>query len=175
MVLFDNGNTREPFSEPRHSRALEIAFDDPHAPTDAWIVWEYRLYDDLGYPLFVRALSDADRLPNGNTLVTAGTWSRIDEVDADAQLVWKLQLDTYFPLHSIYRAERIPALNVDAPGDRDGDWDLDLIDLAGLQTAFTAHDSPTLVFPDTLSDFDRDADIDRDDLLQFVFWMTGPL
>ena len=63
MVLFDNGNRRD---VPGISKAIEIEFTGA-PPTSAAITWEWTL---PGYSAF---LGDADRLPGGNTLVTAGS------------------------------------------------------------------------------------------------------
>ena len=78
-----------------------------------------------------------------------------------------------------YRAQRIPALIVDAPGDRDGDQDLDLRDLGDLQLSFglTASElegGSGLPFPDRLSDMDGDGEIGSKDLEAFARWMSGP-
>lgn len=171
LLLFDNGNLLEPLSAPRISRAVEIAFNDPSNPTDAQIVWEYALVDDNGDPVYGAFLGDADRLPNGNTLICSGPPNLLYEVDAAAQLVWKVQVGTPFPDYSVYRSDRIAELIVDSPGDAEDDWDVDLRDLATFQNAYA---KTSLSFPDTLSDTDDDDDVDADDFDSFFFWLTGP-
>ena len=52
---------------------------------------------------------DADRLPNGNYLITAGirgpnSQSRVFEVTKDGQVVWELKLPLDF---GVYRSERV--------------------------------------------------------------------
>jgi hypothetical protein len=175
MMVYDNGNDRIPLTDPRQTKAIEIAFDSPYSPTDAWIVWEHALVHGDGSPLFCFAWGDADRLPGGNTLVTGGADKMIFELNANADPVWKLTVEGRGTgqIDRIYRAERIPSLIVETPGDCDGDWDLDLIDLHALQASFTGMGPASLEYPATLSDYDGDGDIDEDDLSGFSFWMTG--
>jgi hypothetical protein len=101
ILLFDNGfdGIRE------YSRAIEIAYDDEQMTAE--VVWEYRHDPDI----YAATWSDADRLANGNTLVSFGVRSRtrlahIVEVAADGDVVWDLQLPARW---SLYRAERVPA------------------------------------------------------------------
>jgi hypothetical protein len=168
MVVFDNGNTRAPLQ----TRVVEIAFDDPLFPTDASIVQEDWLVDELGDPLFVSFAGDGDRLDNGNTLVMAGAVRRVQELDPDGRLLWSLSLWRDTESFRGYRAQRLPTVVVDTPGDRDGDWDLDLSDLGGLQAAYGG---AGLGFPERLSDFNGDDALDAEDLESLVNWMTGPV
>ncbi len=71
------------------------------------IVWRYTLLDRNEYPA-----RDADRLPNGNTLITAA--DRILEVTPDKEVVWQLRLkDVIFTdrqsaqTRGFYKAERV--------------------------------------------------------------------
>ena len=100
ILAFDNGlhDVRE------WSRALEFAYD-PVTKT-AQKVWEFRPSPDIYAPVW----GDADRLPNGNTLVVFGLWdpnksTHLIEVDPDAEEVWHLRLPVRW---GIYRAQRIP-------------------------------------------------------------------
>ena len=86
----------------------------------------------------------------------------------------RMQAGTGFPINLIYRAEKIPELVVDVPGDTDGDQDLDLIDLASLQAGFTGPGQGGLPFPERLSDHDGDGDLDDADVVAFVDAGTGP-
>ena len=171
LLLFDNGNLIEPLSAPRQSAAVEIAFNDPNNPTDAQIVWEHKLVDDNGDPVYGAFLGDADRLPNGNTLICSGPTCLLHEVDAASNVVWRLQVGAPFPAHSVYRADRIDGVVRDTPGDAEDDWDVDLRDLATFQNAYA---KIGLAFPDTLADTDSDDDVDADDFDFFCFWLTGP-
>ena len=71
------------------------------------ILWRYTLLDRNDYPA-----RDADRLPNGNTLITAA--DRILEVTPDKEIVWELRLkDVIFTdrqdsqTRGFYKAERV--------------------------------------------------------------------
>jgi len=170
MLIFDNGNDREP----PHSRAVEVAFDDPDNPSAVTEAWSYWLTDEYGFRLFSGAGGDADRLPNGNTLITASTLFNLFEVDAAGRLLWKLE-PTASPLPATsYRAVRLAALIFDAAGDGDGDQDLDLLDFGVLQTSFGASSPGPLTFPEKLSDFDGNGIIDMADVEAFSNWMSGP-
>jgi len=71
------------------------------------IIWRYTLQDRNEYPA-----RDADRLPNGNVLITAA--DRILEVTPDKEVVWQLRLkDVVFTdrvsaqTRGFYKAERV--------------------------------------------------------------------
>ena len=88
VLLYDNGMTKRPFS-----RALEYRLDEQQMT--ATIAWQYRGTPDHGWQTLY--WGDADRLPNGNTLICAGTWaatarSRIFEVTAGGRRVWEIKL-----------------------------------------------------------------------------------
>ncbi len=172
LMLYDNGNEIEPLGVPRQSRAIELAFDNPADPSDVSIVWSYDAQDDQGNPIFTPFVGDADRLTNGNTLVTLGAVALIDEVDASGALLWRLQVGVGAPLNIIYRAEKIPSVVADTPGDSDGDWDLDMADFALLQGAVARPGG--MAFPDPLVDMDEDGTVDATDARLFGFWQTGP-
>jgi len=136
LLLFDNGNSRaSPFDgTPRvrdidnYSRAVEYEIDS----MDVRQVWEYGSPASQATPrLFSTFISDADRLPNGNTLIDFGgnnftdgvtnndlgfgeNVTRIVEVDhaTPADKVFDMRL--YNPMAdariAVYRAERIPSL-----------------------------------------------------------------
>lgn len=96
ILLFDNGLHRDGNPEPGESRVIEIAFD-PDA-LNAEIVWEWSdgFYSEI--------MGDADRLPNGNILVTDAMNGRIVELTPDKEVVWEYQLNAN---HTIYKTERI--------------------------------------------------------------------
>jgi hypothetical protein len=82
------------------SRVLEID------PVSLKLVWSY-----TNPRFFSTNISGAQRLPNGNTLITAGAGGRVFEVARDGAIVWEYM----FPLFSganasnaVYRAYRVP-------------------------------------------------------------------
>jgi hypothetical protein len=94
-----------------YSRVLE--FD----PTTLKIVWQCTPTEagflkpvDAGrfYSPFI---SSAQRLPNGNTLITEGSGGRIIEVTAEHEIVWEY-ISPYWgkemPINMVYRAYRVP-------------------------------------------------------------------
>ena len=101
FILYDNGDRREPIV----SRALEISVD-PVAET-AHEVWSWT---DPDMHMFSPWGGDADRLPNGNTLVSYGQTGRIAEVSPSGEKVW--QLDIKHPVtgpgaFSVFMAMRV--------------------------------------------------------------------
>ena len=106
LLLFDNGNRRggEPASADGYSRAIEIALEgDP--PVSAEVVWSWET------PLYCPSTGDADRLANGNTLVTSTQLAGMYEVDANGDEVWHLDIvahETCPGLRPGYRADRVP-------------------------------------------------------------------
>jgi len=106
ILLHDNGTLIDPVNNV--SRAVEIELDHPSHPTSASVVWEYVL------PRFSPVIGDADRLPNGNTLIASGIPSGLlggatYEVTPEGALVWSLEVEAPF---FFYRAERIQELVV---------------------------------------------------------------
>jgi hypothetical protein len=82
------------------SRVLEIN------PVTLEVVWSY-----AAARFFSTNISGAQRLPNGNTLITAGAPGRLFEVTREGQIVWEYM----FPLftgagqsNAVYRGYRIP-------------------------------------------------------------------
>ena len=94
-----------------YSRVLE--FD----PVTLKIIWQYTP-TEAGYLQPVDAsrfyspfISSAQRLPNGNTLITEGSGGRIIEVTQDHEIVWEY-ISPYWgkqmKINMIYRAYRVP-------------------------------------------------------------------
>ena len=94
-----------------YSRVLE--FD----PVTLKIIWQYTP-TEAGYLQPVDAnrfyspfISSAQRLPNGNTLITEGSGGRIIEVTKDHEIVWEY-ISPYWgkqmKINMIYRAYRVP-------------------------------------------------------------------
>lgn len=103
ILMFDNGNHREPR---QWSRALELAIDP--AEEEVSVVWEYRETPDF----FAASMCDANRLPNGNTLITDAWQGRILEVNPEAQKVWEVTIVNHLWMgapYMMYKAERIPS------------------------------------------------------------------
>jgi len=82
LILFDNGS----LYSPPESRAVEYKLDE-QAKT-AELVWEYRHTPAL----YGFALGFAQRLANGNTLISFGTSQRVIEVDRSGAKQWELAI-----------------------------------------------------------------------------------
>ncbi len=125
ILVFDNGGSAG-YGEPtamnptgvgvtRRAYSRVVEFD----PTTLKIVWEYS-HKQLGgreseTPFFSSYISSAQRLPNGNTLITEGAYSRVFEVTPDHETVWEYigpagltSSEGGLPTHTLYRAYRIP-------------------------------------------------------------------
>jgi len=124
ILLFDNGgwagygqpNPSAPTGRQNarrdYSRVLELD------PVTLEIVWQYTPRE-AGFVVPLDAsrfyspfISSAQRLPNGNTLITEGSDGRIFEVTRDHQLVWEY-ISPYWGkghlnLNMVYRAYRYP-------------------------------------------------------------------
>ncbi len=99
IMLYDNGNARKP----AYSRVAEYELDEINKT--ARLVWEYRRDPDV----YGQALGSAQRLPNGNTLISWGSFltPKIDitEVTPDKTTVLELS----FPIGTVtYRAFKVP-------------------------------------------------------------------
>ena len=119
LLVFDNGGasgygapnptapTGRNSSARFWSRVLEVN------PVTFEKVWEYSLGGQLRLKFFSNFVSSAQRLPNGNTLITEGANGRIFEVTAESEIVWEY-ISPYFddrdtgPTNSIFRAHRVP-------------------------------------------------------------------
>lgn len=96
-TLLENGNVLVFNNRPsqRASQVLEIN------PTNNSIVWTY---EAPGF--FAEKISGAQRLPNGNTLITEGTTGTIFEVNTNGETVWEYKLGEHTKGRSIFRAYR---------------------------------------------------------------------
>jgi hypothetical protein len=112
ILMFDNGlskkesnKTDEGHKVREYSRALQLHLTfDGNTPVNADIAWDYT--DET---LYASARSEADRLPNGNTLIAYSQLAGLQnsmmlEVTEDKEIVWQLISP---PNWSTYRAERI--------------------------------------------------------------------
>lgn len=102
ILMFDNGHRdRRPYS-----RAIELEYDyDASGESTARVIWSFRHEPDLFMPIW----GDADRLPNGNTLITFGERNDTDrttvvEVSPDEQAVWEMQMPVKW---GAYRSQRV--------------------------------------------------------------------
>ncbi len=80
VLIFDNGAHRKTDARTA-SRVIEVN------PATNEIVWEYR--DQPVFNFYSPYISGARRLPNGNTLITEGSFGRIFQVTPDGQVVWE--------------------------------------------------------------------------------------
>jgi hypothetical protein len=92
LLLFDNGTFRTGQSV-TYSRVIEV---DRHTRA---VTWEYR--DSPPENFFTPFMGSAQRLPNGNTLVTESAFGRIFEVDRSGQVCWEYVV----PFFSAYQDE----------------------------------------------------------------------
>jgi hypothetical protein len=85
ILLFDNGPFRVDTGAQPFSRILEVN------PRTREIVWQYQ--DGTGpgsnHFFFSSRVSNAQRLPNGNTLINEGLYGRFFEVTAEGDVVWE--------------------------------------------------------------------------------------
>ncbi|MGQ0734505.1 MAG: aryl-sulfate sulfotransferase [Acidobacteriota bacterium] len=118
LLVFDNGGvagygaptptapTGRGSVQRMHSRVLEIN------PVTFEKVWEYSVGGQERVSFFSHYVSSAQRLPNGNTLITEGWDGRIFELTADKAIVWEY-VSPYFGndptrTNRIFRAHRVP-------------------------------------------------------------------
>jgi len=113
LLVFDNGGPSgygDPspiaptglglFARP-NSRVLEIN------PVTLKLVWSYSSPGQF----FSTNISGAQRLPNGNTLITEGAGGRLFEVTGDGTIVWEYVNPLFTgprASNSVYRAYRLP-------------------------------------------------------------------
>ena len=115
ILVFDNGG-RAGYGAPNpgaptglsnairdHSRVLEFN------PLTLEIAWQYPPRGSGS--LYSSFVSSAQRLPNGNTLITEGQGGRLLEVTPQGEIVWEY-LSPYTqkkrPMNMVYRAYRVP-------------------------------------------------------------------
>ena len=86
LLLFDNGPHRLDHSM-TFSRVIEVELASKR------IVWKYQ--ERREYEFYSPRISNAQRLPNGNTLICEGDFGRLFEVTVDGELVWEF-VNPYF-------------------------------------------------------------------------------
>ena len=114
ILVFDNGGEcgwGDLHANRACSRVIEFN------PVTLEVVWEYNptgVTDMPNEPTFFSSyISSAQRLPNGNTMIVEGAYSRAFEVTPEKEIVWEYIGPTYkFPNgmtgHTLYRSYRIP-------------------------------------------------------------------
>ena len=110
VLVFDNG-WKSGYGGPTggiskytrdHSRVVE--FD----PQSLQIVWDYDPAKGDPLPNSLRGTGSAQRLPNGNTLITSGMQGLLLEVTPAKQVVWEYYNSYATIFRLIYRAYRVP-------------------------------------------------------------------
>ena len=86
ILIFDNGPTRLDQTFP-FSRVIEVD------PATREIVWKYQ--DPNPQSFYSDRISNAQRLPNGNTLINEGMTGRFFEVTSHGEVVWEY-VNPYF-------------------------------------------------------------------------------
>jgi hypothetical protein len=104
LLIFDNGTGRPAKYGGRYSRAVELEIDEDKMKAKA--VWSWG--EDL--EIYTPIWGDADKLDNGNILMTFGTrthpkTSRLVEVTLKNEIVWDVELKPSG--WGMYRAERL--------------------------------------------------------------------
>ncbi len=89
LLIFDNGTHRADDFTP-FSRVLEVNIETKE------IVWSYQ--EKYTSDFFSPLISNATRLPNGNTLICEGTFGRLFEVIPEGEVVWEYVNPFFFPL-----------------------------------------------------------------------------
>ncbi|MEJ2586544.1 MAG: aryl-sulfate sulfotransferase [Deltaproteobacteria bacterium] len=123
ILVFDNGGfsgygSPNPGAPTGHNNALRdysrvIEFD----PITLKVIWQYS-YEEAGFlpkmnnsDFYSPLISSAQRLPNGNTLITEGSSGRIFEVTKGFEIVWEY-VSPYYGINKnanfVYRAYRVP-------------------------------------------------------------------
>ena len=117
LLVFDNGGASGyGFANPAapdgrdsirrgNSRVVELN------PVTFEKVWEYSVAGAESYRFFSHYVSGAQRLPNGNTMITEGADGRLFEVTSNGDVVWEY-VSPYFTQNGgtnrVYRAYRLP-------------------------------------------------------------------
>ena len=118
ILVFDNGGSAGyGFSNPAspegvisvrrdYSRVLEFN------PVTLELAWEYSIGATEKFHFFSHYVSNAQRLPNGNTLVNEGADGRLFELTPEKEIVWEYMspfIGTQEPIsRRIFRAYRVP-------------------------------------------------------------------
>ena len=116
LIIFNNGDGRvRPYSTvieftPEMNPDGSYVLNEGEAYGPEEMIWEYDPTPETDERFFSFFISGAQRLPNGNTLVTQGAGAKLREVTADGEIVWEYGYkdETDAP-HMLFRAYRFPA------------------------------------------------------------------
>jgi hypothetical protein len=97
MLLFDNGPHRLDESYP-FSRVIEIN------PATKAIAWKYQ--EPRSFNFYSPRISNAQRLPNGNTLINEGVFGRFFEVTTGGDVVWEYVNPQFGPSTAAAKAQQ---------------------------------------------------------------------
>ena len=97
ILVFDNGPHRLDESFP-FSRVLEVN------PNTNQIVWKYQ--EANPYNFYSPRISNAQRLPNGNTLINEGFFGRLFEVTPEGEVVWEYVNPHFGPANEPAKTQR---------------------------------------------------------------------
>lgn len=109
ILIFDNGTFR-PHISSTYSRILEVSRQTKK------IVWEYR---DPSQPMsfFTPFMGGAQRLPNGNTLITEACFGRIFEVTPEKKTCWEFVNPEFKSYKDVEGAEDLLKIGFDFPAN----------------------------------------------------------
>src|SRR6266478_2253441 len=96
ILIFDNGAHRLDESFP-FSRVIEVN------PLTNDIVWKYQ--EEIFSNFFSPRISNAQRLPNGNTLINEGWFGRFFEVTSEGEVVWEYVNPDFGPASEAAKAQ----------------------------------------------------------------------
>ena len=96
ILIFDNGPHRLDQSFP-FSRVIEVN------PLTNEIVWKYQ--ESIPSNFFSPRISNAQRLPNGNTLINEGWFGRFFEVTPEGEVVWEYVNPYFGPANAAAKAQ----------------------------------------------------------------------
>jgi outer membrane protein assembly factor BamB len=96
ILIFDNGPHRLDQSFP-FSRVIEVN------PATMEIVWKYQ--EPILPNFFSPRISNAQRLPNGNTLINEGSFGRFFEVTSEGEVVWEYVNPYFGPATTVAKAQ----------------------------------------------------------------------
>ena len=111
LLVFNNGNAKaRPYStvveiapEMNADGSYALREGDAYGPES--LVWEYNPQPPEQFFSFF--VSGAQRMPNGNTLVTQGAGARVREVTSAGEIVWEYEYKTDVDApHMLFRANR---------------------------------------------------------------------